>query len=183
MVGQGRSWLNAYPESSSVYTTHLISCTRLDQTGYVILGVADTKSDAGKYEDLFGVTAIQYSGLFITGVDAEAKGDTDGFARRIVQEIEQEPISAEAKSEICRNMQTLNYHGHTVLVFSLQFDGKILSYDGVYYERHGSTLYQITAGSEEFDALLDRFTKFTAQQANSSVDKAASTSVKESHAF
>lgn len=149
--------------SKIIKTLTAMANTNFGQTGYVILGVADTVADARQYEKLFNIRAKQYAGLFITGIEGEANGDLDGFIRRLVQGIEKEPISAEAKSEICRTFQRLSYHGHTILIFSLKFNNTLLSYDGDYYERHGSSIHSIKTGTGEFNALLARFADYTAR--------------------
>lgn len=150
--------------SKIVKTLIAMANTNFDQTGYVILGVANTEADAKKYEKLFGVKANRYADLFITGVEGEAGGDLDGFIRKLVQGIEKEPISAEAKSAICRTFQRLEYHGHTILIFSLKFNNTLLSYDNEYCERHGSSVYTIKTGTEEFNALLARFVDYNSRK-------------------
>jgi predicted HTH transcriptional regulator len=146
--------------SKIVKTLTAMANTFPNSTGYCLLGVADNKTAATKYKDIYGLNPISYSKFFVTGINAEANkyhGDIDKYFTKITQMISQEPLSDRDKDNILRNISTVNYFDKTVIVLKIE-SGSIPSiYDKKYYVRNGSNISEVEP--EEFSELFARFHK------------------------
>jgi len=114
--------------------------------GYVIIGVADKKAHADRYEAIYGTKAVLYNQFYITGIQDEAvkfHKDIDGYFRKVVQWLKAEPISPELKDQIARDIRLVNYFDKLVLVFQVKSGTEPFMYDGKLYERHGANVQEI----------------------------------------
>ena len=92
--------------------------------GYVIAGVADNRSDAEKLKN----KSVEYDyikqyGYYISGLNYDIDcvcGDSDQYFRKLIQLLENEPISEEYKSYIGGNIRFLEYGEKMVLVLKVQ---------------------------------------------------------------
>jgi len=97
-----------------------------DATGYIFVGVAENKRTAQIHQDQFKSDAPpEFSNFFITGIDSEAllsstrqmKDDSDRknsigeYLMKIKQKIDSSKLSDPLKSQVKRDLKTINYHG------------------------------------------------------------------------
>lgn len=138
--------------------------TGKNTTGYVIVGVADKKSDSQKYERKFGTLSKQFNSFFITGVDGEIEKNyrsADEYFNKVKQAIEKEPIDSYTISYITRYMRLVNYYDKSILVLSLKSSDKPLLYNGKFYERRAANVHEIVEDNEvlpnDMIGLFERF--------------------------
>jgi Protein of unknown function DUF262/Putative DNA-binding domain len=150
--------LNKMTFSKIIKTLTAMANTFPNATGYCLLGVADSKTTAIKYKEIYGLDPISYSRFSVTGINSEADkyhGDTDKYFTKITQMVSQEPLSDRDKDNILRNISTVNYFDKTVIVLKIE-SGTIPSiYDKKYYVRNGSNISEVEP--EEFAELFTRF--------------------------
>lgn len=145
--------------SKIVKTLTAMANTKPTQKGYVLLGIADRKEHAEKYETLYDSQARQFNDYYITGIQDEVKALGllfDTYWEKIRKEIETEPIDPYAKSYILRNMLPITYYEKELILFEIACDDKPLSYNNEYYERNASSVIKLKSGSEEFLELMKR---------------------------
>ncbi len=126
--------------------------------GYVIIGVADKKADAARYETIYGTSHVLYNQFYITGIQDEAikfhKG-ADNYFRKLTQLLKSEPIKPELKDQIGRDMRLVNYFDKLVLVFQVKSGTEPYMYDGKLYERHGANVQEIAP--DQYGNVYKRF--------------------------
>lgn len=105
---------------------------------FVIIGVADNKDDARKYEEKYNSPPKTYKNFFITGIDSEALNfhrSIDQYQQKIQQLIEKEPIDEEIKRKIARNVLFFKYYDKHLIMFKIIRGETPISYDGKLYVR------------------------------------------------
>lgn len=147
-----------------IKTLTAMANTGKNTTGYVIVGVADKKSDSQKYERKFGTLSRQFNSFFITGVDGEIEKNyrsADEYFNKVKQAIEKEPIDSYTISYITRYMRLVNYYDKSILVLSLKSSDKPLLYNGKFYERRAANVHEIVEDNEvlpnDMIGLFERF--------------------------
>lgn len=147
-----------------IKTLTAMANTGKNTTGYVIVGVADKKSDSQKYERKFGTLSKQFNSFFITGVDGEIEKNyrsADEYFNKVKQAIEKEPIDSYTISYITRYMRLVNYYDKSILVLSLKSSDKPLLYNGKFYERRAANVHEIVEDNEvlpnDMIGLFERF--------------------------
>ncbi len=136
--------------------------TKPNEHGYVIVGVADSEDDADKYFRLYGDDYRKYNDFFITGINSEIikpKLSADEYWEKIRKEIEEEPISAEMKSEILVNMRALKYYEKDIFVFDVKSNGTPQAYEGEYYERNASSVIKLESTDPRYMEMMKRVIK------------------------
>ncbi|MBG6029733.1 DUF262 domain-containing protein [Proteus hauseri] len=146
--------------SKVIKTLTAMANTLQGANGYCIIGVADKKESAQRFDDIYNTDSIKYSDFYITGIDSEAEKyskNVDEYYTKIVQLIKNEPINDNDKDFISRNIFTVKYFNKTVLILKIE-SGDIPSiYDGKYFVRHGSNLEEVLP--QDFSNLFSRFHK------------------------
>ncbi|WP_413517115.1 DUF262 domain-containing protein [Photobacterium phosphoreum] len=148
--------INCLPKIIKTLTSMVNSLP--DSTGYCVIGVADSKDDAKRFESYYNEKPVKYSNFYITGVDSEAKKEhrnIDIYLKKINQIISDEPISDRDKDFICRNITTISYMGKTVIILKLEVDSTPSIYNDKYYVRYGSHIEEVKP--KNFGELFDRF--------------------------
>lgn len=115
--------------------------------GYVVVGVADDKDDAQRFESYYGVKALSYKQFFVTGVQEEASKykSHDEYAKFIKDQINGlVEVDTAFKSMITRYMEYISFYDKTVLIFRVNSEDAPVRYDGKFYERNGSHISEIT---------------------------------------
>ncbi|MBQ6996421.1 MAG: DUF262 domain-containing protein [Lachnospiraceae bacterium] len=127
--------------------------------GYVIAGVADKKEDADKLQiKSEDYSFIKREGYYITGLnhDIDCMGMSgDKYFQRLIQLLEQEPISDEYKAYIGGNVRLLEYGGKLVLLMKIKGLNEPAIYDNAYYQRMGANLDKIEP--RQMKELFERF--------------------------
>ena len=115
--------------------------------GYVVVGVADDRDDALRYESYYGVKATPYKKFYVTGVQEEASKykSHDEYTKFIKDQINGlVEIDAAFKSMITRHMEYISFYNKTVLIFRVNSEDAPVKFDGKFYERNGSHLTEVT---------------------------------------
>ncbi len=126
-----------------ILTLTAIANNSAHNSGYVCVGVCDTKSDAERVKAIYGTVFVNYRTFFITGIEHEAKEITKGldeFYRLLVQKIKNQPISEESKDYFAKNLRLINYFDKDVIIFKTASLSAPMIYDGKYYVRHGANV-------------------------------------------
>ncbi|WP_037323189.1 DUF262 domain-containing protein [Ruminococcus sp. NK3A76] len=127
--------------------------------GYVIVGVADKKTDSDKLVNIDEkYKPVQYHSYYVTGVnfdiDMFGKGE-DKFYQYIVNKIQKIDISESYKKDILNNIKFLDYGGKMVLIFKVQGLSEPAMYENEYYQRSGANVEKIP--TKDFIPLMQRF--------------------------
>lgn len=133
--------------SKIIKTLTAMANTQRNSTGYVIVGIADNNQDAGHFSSTYGVKNKEYNGFFITGVQEEIRlkyRSADEYFTKVKDLVKKEPIETCIQSAILRNMRLINYFDKLLLVFSLTSGTKPIAYNNKFYERHASSVEEIT---------------------------------------
>lgn len=126
--------------------------------GYVLLGVADTKSDSDRIEKAYGKKSKTFGGFHVTGVDGEISKHYEGpdeYLKKIVAMVKKQPVSDAVKAQIVRNVRLVRYFGKEVVVFKIEGRDEPYAFEDGYYERHGSEVVEVKAS--ELTSLFRRF--------------------------
>lgn len=145
--------------SKIVKTLTAMANTKPTKKGYVLLGVADRKEHAEKYEKLYKKQARQYNNYYITGIQDEVKAlkiSLDTYWEKIRKQINEEPVNSYTKSYILRNMTPVTYYEKELILFEIEADSQALDYGKEYYERNGSSVIKVESATEAFNELMKR---------------------------
>lgn len=147
------------PLSKIVKTLTAMANTFPDEgTGYCILGVADKESTAKHYKKIYKSSYQVYSNFYVTGVESEANKhfrNVDDFFTLLIQKIKEEPITEEYKDYICRNVVTVKYFDHTIILLQIKALSEAAIYDDKFYVRHGSNVSEVKP--REYSTFFARF--------------------------
>ncbi len=146
--------------SKVIKTLTAMANTLKNTTGYCIIGVADDKDAADKYNTKYNTTYVSYSNFCITGINCEANKyheNTDKYFTKLSQYIKSEPISDRDKDNISRNISIIKYFDKTVIIFKIESDTKPSIYNEKYFVRHGNSNQEVKAA--DFNELFQRFSK------------------------
>lgn len=118
-----------------------------ESVGYVVVGVADDKEDAKRYESYYGKQSRQYKGFYVTGVQDEAKKykSHDLYTKYIKDQIKAvTEVDESFRSLITRNMDYIRFYDRSILIFRVYNEGQPVKYDNKYFERNGSHNTEVT---------------------------------------
>ena len=137
--------------SKIIKTLTAMANTQKNSTGYVIVGIADDADDAKRFASVYGVTSREYNGFYITGVQEEIRlkyKSADDYFTKIKDWVKNGKIELDVQSAILRNIRLVQYFDKLLLVFSLSSSTRPIAYDEKFYERHNSSVEEITDASE-----------------------------------
>lgn len=126
--------------------------------GYVLVGVADTESDANRVTEIYGVDAKPFERFFITGVEHEARAlqrSLDDLFMDLTTRIKNSALSEPLRDYVVRNVKSVRYYDKTVFVFEALAQEEPSNFNGVFYVRHGNKLVEIPAA--QYGELFRRF--------------------------
>lgn len=118
-----------------------------ESVGYIVVGIADDKEDAKRYETHYGKQARQYKGFFVTGVQDEASKykSHDLYTKYVKDQINAvTEVDSSFRSMITRNMDYIRFYDRTILIFRVYNEGQPVKYDNKFYERNGSHNSEVT---------------------------------------
>lgn len=115
-----------------------------DSIGYVVIGVADKESDKNQFERLYGSSARQFQGHWITGVQREAMMYLkmhDGYLMAIKNKIKNCPMTPTSyRDDILNTIDYFSYYDKEILILKIQGRGQeVGKYDGKIYQRQGTS--------------------------------------------
>ena len=134
--------------------------TQKQSTGYVIVGIADDIDDANRFSATYGAKNREYNGFYITGIQEEVRlkyKSPDEYFTKVKDLVKQEPISIDVQSAILRNIRLVQYFDKLLLVFSLSSDTKPIAYNNKFFERHASSVEEISDATE----IMELFARFS----------------------
>lgn len=126
----------------------------------VIVGVAESESDAKDHETKFKRSYIKYSSKFIVGIDSEAEflhGGIEQYLKLLKDYIgKSKLISDDFKRKVLNRLSNFTYKEKEILIFRAERGSSPEAYDSKYYERHLSHNSEIKPGA----AMNDLFRRF-----------------------
>ncbi len=126
--------------------------------GYVLVGVADTESDAQRVTKLYGVDARPFERFFITGVEHEAKAlgkSLDDLFMELTARVKNSALSEPLRDYVARQVKAVRYYDKTVFVFEAQAQDEPSNFNGEFAVRHGNKLVDIPP--QKYGELYKRF--------------------------
>jgi hypothetical protein len=128
-------------------------------TGYVVIGVADDKSDADRVRELHGTVAHRENSFWITGVDHEVKhhGGLDAYLSFLASKVRSSELHPDLASQVLRDMRPARYNDRTVILFTVKDTGAPVSYMDKWYERQGPSSVEVPA--REIGRIFSRFNR------------------------
>lgn len=108
---------------------------------YVIFGVSETKGGAENHKSVYGSEWVEYSNFFIVGINDEAESNystIEGYKRKIVSLIDNEPISDEFKRVLKSRIVSFKYSGKEVLILIAKRDRDPQPYGEKFFKRESS---------------------------------------------
>ncbi|EBG1153145.1 DUF262 domain-containing protein, partial [Salmonella enterica] len=126
----------------------------------VIVGVAESESDAKDHEMKFRRSYIKYNNKFIVGIDSEADflhGGIEQYLKQLKDYIgKTKLISDDFKKRVLNRLSNFTYKEKEILIFRAERGISPEAYDNKYYERHLSHNAEVTPGA----AMNDLFRRF-----------------------
>jgi hypothetical protein len=130
-----------------------------NHVGHVVLGVADSRVDAARVEQLDGVTGREYRGFHVVGLGREARlrsQELGDYWKWILQQLrDDESLDPRVRANIARDARIVSYLGQAVGLLRIENVGEPVFYGGKLYERVGSETREVE--TTEFGRLFTRF--------------------------
>lgn len=89
-----------------------------DADGFIFIGVADTKADSERVEQLDDITPTQVGNRYVVGLDRERKilgYNEEQYLEKIMGYIRTSELSEPLKSQVLSQIDYVEYKGHSVL--------------------------------------------------------------------
>ncbi|WAG06223.1 DUF262 domain-containing protein [Aeromonas jandaei] len=120
-----------------------------EQSGHILIGIADCEKDAKRVRKLYCVDSIRNNEYHIMGIDHEASkttGGLDGYFTKLKQKISNnydiEPV--DLKQQILKDIKICRYSDKKhIIKIDIKSVDQISSLDGEYYIRQGSSTEHI----------------------------------------
>jgi len=126
--------------------------------GYVLVGVADTDTDARRVTQVYGVDPTPFERFFITGMEHEAKAmgkSLDDLFMELTTRIKSSALSEPLRDYVARNVKSVRYYDKTVFVFESIAQAEPSNFGGAFFVRHGNKLAEILPA--QYGELFRRF--------------------------
>lgn len=141
-----------------VQTFTAINNLKSNKTGFIVVGVADSKDSAVDYDKNFSSGYSENNGYWVTGLKHEiakfCDKDNDMYLRNFKNKIYQQPISDVIKEHLINNTFFMYYCHRLLLVIKCDYRGIIYRYDGNFYLRHSCNTDKVNASSDEVLRML-----------------------------
>ncbi len=128
--------------------------------GYIVLGVADSESDAQRIQELDSRSLLKIGRQYLVGVDRECEAlslEMPEYQRLIIKQFQDSPLETELKGDVLANIDTVAYSGRSYVVIRIPAQRELSGYNGDYFVRDGEDLRKLTTG--EALAASKRFIK------------------------
>lgn len=89
-----------------------------ESAGYIYIGVADTKGDAVRIEQLDGISPIRIGQRYVVGIDREVKRlgqKLEEYVEKLVVSIRSSELSEPLKTLVLSHIDIIEYRGNTVI--------------------------------------------------------------------
>lgn len=160
---QGMSRLSEPPKLDSAIVEEIVRTLSAmanhgkDATGYVIVGIADKKSDAERVHQLGGPKPIEISRKYIVGLnlDINQKGSLDKYLLWFSNSLRNLPLHEGIKSQVLRDMRPVLIEDRTVLLLKVKSLNHPVTFGNAVYDRHGPQTIELKV--EDILRLASRF--------------------------
>lgn len=128
--------------------------------GYIFIGVADTKKDAERIEEIDGIHSIRLSTHYVVGIDREAKIQglsLEDYCRKIVGFIKNSALSSALISSVLSNIDIIDYRGMSVVRIKIPSQAEISYLGEDVFERQYNNTIKIDS-AKEILSIAKRFT-------------------------
>jgi len=136
-ISDGSGTYNERTLSKIIKTLVAMTNTKVGDC-YVILGISDDEESAELHKEHYSSNYSKYNDFAITGIDSEANqycGSIELFERKVLSQIEKEPISDYFKELIKANLVTFTYGEKEMMLFKARRSDKPELYDDTYFKR------------------------------------------------
>lgn len=126
--------------------------------GYLIVGVADTKSDADRVKSLYGIKPRKFANFWIVGLQHEidlGPKDADKYIGNLINSIENSKLSEPLRSYVCKHAKFVQYYELPVLVLEVMGQETPSHIDGQYFVRHLNKKKLVAP--QDFGALFSQY--------------------------
>ena len=141
-----------------VQTFTAINNLKSNKTGFIVVGVTDSKNSAISYDKNFSSGYSENSGYCVTGLKNEIakfyNGDNDKYLRNFKNKIYKQPISDIIKEHLINNTFFMYYCRRLLLVIKCDYRGILYRYGGDFYLRHSCNTDKVNASSDEVLKML-----------------------------
>ena len=124
-------------------------------TSYLVVGVADDKSDAARIVALDNSPMHQVGNFDIVGIDREAEifgKPLNDYWSWIMQRVNSHPqLDSDFSRSITRNARLIPYRDLTVALFKVEASTKPQFFGESMWDRQGSSTEQVPAGEAQFE--------------------------------
>lgn len=138
-----------------------IANTIPNKEGSLLIGVTDDESDAKRVESIDGGTPSEYQGMFIVGVDREAKRmniDLDTYQTKIIQTARSLELEEEAINLFIDNFDMVSYNDKHIILISIPKTGSPIQFNDQFIRRDGGSIKNIE-GATAIQEFLTNFDK------------------------
>ncbi|HYQ66728.1 GmrSD restriction endonuclease domain-containing protein [Actinophytocola sp.] len=127
--------------------------------GHIVVGITDNENDAARVAQLDGISAVEYRGFGIVGIDREAvveqKSLNDYFAWLIQRIRSAVRLDESVSQQVASDARIVGYHNRGVLVLRVSGRSEPTFFDGALYERSGSETREVPQA--EYMRIFSRF--------------------------
>ncbi|MGK5640877.1 GmrSD restriction endonuclease domain-containing protein [Streptomyces sp. URMC 126] len=128
--------------------------------GYIVFGVADSREDATRIEELDSIKPISIGNQLLVGVDRECRAlgiQLSDYTRTIIKAIQQSPLSEPLKGDLLANVDTVSYSRRSYVVIRVPVQNELASHGEEYFVRDGEDLRKMN--TREALAAAKRFSR------------------------
>lgn len=115
-------------------------------SGDIFVGVADSENDANRIMDVDAIEARTVGNCSVVGVDREAvlrSQTVEEYVRAFSNKLSQLPLSNPLKTQVCGSIDTVSYHGFSVIRIHVPAQDQESYYDNRCYIRRGSETLEV----------------------------------------
>ena len=116
------------------------------KVGYVVLGVADKKTDAERVKQLYGLGLTRAGEFYVVGVDREAAAfhtNMDKYLQLISDKISNSALSDEIRIRVTSQLAPVDYSGRTVVVIRVESGVEPCFLGDKMYRRNGAQTVEV----------------------------------------
>ncbi|EWS82471.1 hypothetical protein BF93_11985 [Brachybacterium phenoliresistens] len=128
-------------------TVTAISNSFPKQGGHVLIGVADSDSDADRVYEIYGVSPIIYRTLRIVGVEREADAmgvSFDEYWDAVIRKISMSSkLDSSYAKRVAKSARVAVHEGRKMLVIDAPTTRDPVAFDGKYFERIGTSTEEV----------------------------------------
>jgi uncharacterized protein with ParB-like and HNH nuclease domain len=117
-----------------------------DTDGYIHIGVADSKKDVDRIEELDNIKSIEINGRYIVGIDREAKINsktTEQYVRLVTDAIQNSALTEPLKTQVLTKIDTISYKGYSVIRITIPVQKDVSFIDEKAFARKDSSTVEV----------------------------------------